>query len=250
MIDRYYQKIYVPSNMIITAAGNLRHRHLVALVEERFAALLPNGVVPADRPPTTHARLTLRNKKSLEQVHVCLGVPCYPLPHEKRYVTYVLNTLLGGSMSSRLFQNIREKQGLAYSVFSELSAFRDTGCLAVYAGTSREAARRVLALILDEFRRLKQERLGEEELRRVKDSLKGSLMLGLESTASRMANLARQALYFGRFFSMDELVESIEKVSRDEVQQIAQAFFDPKHIALTVLGNLDGFRVGREDLVC
>ena len=161
-----------------------------------------------------------------------------------------MNTLLGGGMSSRLFQNIRERQGLAYAVFSELNPYRDTGCLSVYAGTSIESVRQVIESILREFQQLKQERITDEELRRAKDHLKGSLMLSLESTSSRMSNLARQEMYFHRFFSLDELVESIEAVTANDVQRIAQAFFDQKHIGLTVLGNLDGFKMGREDLVC
>jgi predicted Zn-dependent peptidase len=250
MIETYYRNVYVPSNITITAAGHLTHSQLAGLVGERFSALSGNGRVPATPPASTHARISLRNKKSLEQVHVCLGVPCYPLPHEGRYVSYVLNALLGGGMSSRLFQNIREKRGLAYAVFSELSAYRDTGCLSIYAGTSLETCRQVIHLILEEFKQLKQELVGEEELRRAKDHLKGSMMLGLESTSNRMANLARQALYFGRFISMDEMLNSIEKVTAAEVQQLAQNIFDPRHIALTVLGNLEGLRVGRDELAC
>jgi predicted Zn-dependent peptidase len=222
----------------------------VALVREHFEALPPGAPAPPDNTPGTHARIALRNKKALEQVHLCLGVPSYPLPHEERYACYVLNTLLGGGMSSRLFQNIRERQGLAYAVFSELNPYRDTGCLSIYAGTSIESARKVVESIVNEFRQLKQQAVGEEELRRAKDHLKGSLMLSLESTGSRMSNLARQELYFGHFFTLDELVESIEKVTADDVQRIARNFFDPKQIALTILGNLENFKIGREDLVC
>ncbi len=250
MIESYYRKVYVPSNILITGAGSLKHEQLVNLVRERFENLPPNGSVPPDAAPSTHARLSLRHKKSLEQVHLCMGVPSYPLPHEQRFACYLLNTLLGGGMSSRLFQNIRERQGLAYAVFSELNTYRDTGCLSIYAGTSTEAARRVVSLILAEFRRLKEELVSEEELCRSKEYLKGSLMLGLESSSNRMANLARQELYFGRFFSLDELIESIERVTAEDVQRMAQKFFDTRCIALTILGNLDGFRISREDLVC
>ena len=212
---------------------------------------LPAGTSePADHVPNTHARIALRNKKALEQVHLCLGVPSYPLPHEERFACYVLNTLLGGGMSSRLFQNIRERQGLAYAVFSELNPYRDTGCLSIYAGTSIESARKVVESIVREFRDLKQNPVSDEELRRAKDHLKGSLMLSLESTASRMSNLARQEMYFSHFFTLDELVESIESVEAADVQRIAQTFFDPKQIALTVLGNLENFKIGREDLAC
>lgn len=250
MIQGYYDSVYEPSNIVVTAAGHLTHQGLVELVTQHFASLAPARSAPVDPVPSTHARIALRNKKSLEQVHLCLGVPSYPLPHQERYACYVLNTLLGGGMSSRLFQNIRERQGLAYAVFSELNPYRDTGCLSIYAGTSVESARKVVESITNEFRQLKEELVSDEELRRAKDHLKGSLMLGLESTASRMSNLARQEMYFGKFFTMDELLESIESVSADDVQRIARTFFDPKQIALTILGNLQNFKIGREDLVC
>ncbi|HUI57812.1 MAG TPA: pitrilysin family protein [Bryobacteraceae bacterium] len=249
-IHAFYAQVYTPSNLLVTAAGNLTHARLVSLVREHFESLPPGAPTAQDTVPSTHARIALRNKKALEQVHLCLGVPSYPLPHEERFACYVLNTLLGGGMSSRLFQNIRERQGLAYAVFSELSPYRDTGCLSIYAGTSLESARKVVESILKEFRDLKERCVTDEELRRAKDHLKGSLMLGLESTSSRMSNLARQEMYFGHFFTLDELVESIEAVVADDVQRIAQTFFDPKQIAVTVLGNLENFKLGREDLAC
>ena len=249
-IRDYYAAVYTPSNLIVTAAGNLEHEAVASLARRYFEALPAGPPAPAEEAPHTHARIALRNKKALEQVHLCLGVPSHPLPHRERFNWYVLNTLLGGGMSSRLFQNIRERQGLAYAVFSELSPYRDTGCLSVYAGTSRESARRVVESVLKEFRELKQRPVEEEELRRAKDYLKGSLVLSLESTASRMSGLARNEIYFGRFFSLDELLESIEAVTADGLQELARTFFDPRHIALTILGNLEDFRVGREDLVC
>jgi predicted Zn-dependent peptidase len=250
MVRDFYRSVYAPANMVVTAAGHLTHEGLTALVQQYFASLPPGPAAPSDPLPSTHARIALRNKKSLEQVHLCLGVPSYPLPHEERFACYVLNTLLGGGMSSRLFQNIRERQGLAYAVFSELNPYRDTGCLSIYAGTSVESARQVVESITQEFRQLKGDRVADEELRRAKDHLKGSLMLGLESTASRMSNLARQEMYFGRFFTLDELVESIEAVTAEDVRRIAQTFFDPRQIALTILGNLENFRITREELGC
>jgi predicted Zn-dependent peptidase len=250
MIRDYYRQVYSPANLLVTAAGNLSHEKLADLVRRHFEPLAPGANAPEDPVPGTHARISLRNKKSLEQAHLCLGVPSYPLPHEDRFACYVLNTLLGGGMSSRLFQNIRERQGLAYAVFSELSPYRDTGCLSIYAGTSIASARKVVDSITKEFRQLKEEPVSPEELRRAKDHLKGSLMLSLESTSSRMSNLARQEMYFSRFFTLDELVESIEGVTDEDVRNVARTFFDSRQIALTVLGNLDDFRITREDLVC
>jgi len=250
MVQDYYRGVYTPSNLLITAAGNLGHERLVDLARERFETLPATAPEPPQAVPATHARISLRSKKDLEQVHVCLGVPSYPIPHEDRFTCYVLNTILGGGMSSRLFQNIRERQGLAYAVFSELNPYSDTGCLSVYAGTSLESAKQVVESVLKEFTDLKQQLAPEEEVRRAKDHLKGSLMLSLESTSSRMSNLARQEMHFRRFFSLDELAESIEQVTAADVQRVAQTFFDQKNVALTVLGNLDGFRIVREDLAC
>lgn len=241
---------YAPNNMVITAAGHLEHQRLVDLAAREFAALKPAEPAPPDTAPRAHARINTRTKRELEQVHICLGVPSYHMAHERRFAAAVLNNILGGGMSSRLFQNIREKQGLAYAVFSELSPYRDTGLLSIYAGTALETAGQVVRSVTDEFRNLKRQPVTEEELRRAKDHLKGSLMLSLESTSSRMSNLARQEMYFGRFFTLDELLASIESVTREDIQQIAQEFFQPQHIAVTVLGPLDGFKLTRDQLSC
>src|SRR5579864_138435 len=250
MVHHYYRRYYSPSNILITAAGNLKHDHLVELAGKHFEDLRAHGALSPDPAPVPHARLVFRNKASLEQTHLYMGVPAYPFPHELRFACYALNTVLGGGMSSRLFQNIREKQGLAYAVYSELGMYRDAGCMAIYAGTSVESARQVIDCIVKEFRELKEHLVPEEELRRAKDHLKGSFMLGLESTSSRMGNLARQELYFKHFFTLDEMLQSIEDVTAEQIQHIAQEFFNPKNIALAVLGNLGDFRVKREDLAC
>jgi predicted Zn-dependent peptidase len=244
----YYRRHYAPSTILVTAAGNLQHDRVVRLVEERFASLAPNGTLAPHNKPTPHARLNFCNKESLEQVHVYMGVPAYPLRHEARFICYVLNTILGGGMSSRLFQNIREKQGLAYSVYSDLSMYHDVGCLAICAGTSTESAGKVVHSVMKELQELKNVEVPAEELRRAKDHLKGSFMLGLESTSSRMGNLARQELYFGRFFTLDEMIDSIEAVTAEEVQTLAREFFDADRVALAMLGRLDGFKMSREEL--
>jgi predicted Zn-dependent peptidase len=236
--------------MIISAAGNLNHGRFMDLIKEKFFGLksVPNGFhQPA---PAVTPRIITRNKKSLEQVQLCLGVPSHSISHEKRYVSYVLNTVLGGGMSSRLFQKIREDQGLVYSIYSDLNPYRDTGCLSVYAGTSLESTPRVVESILAEFRELKSEVIPTEELRRAKDQLKGSLMLSLESSTSRMSNLARQEMYFERFFTLDETIQQIESVTAEEVTEMAGALFHQDRIAITVLGNIDGLKLSREELVC
>ena len=250
MIDDYYQRYYSPSNILITAAGNLNHEQLVDLARQHFEDLRVNGTLPPDVAPVPHARLVFRNKTSLEQTHLYMGVPAYPFSHELRFACYALNTILGGGMSSRLFQNIREKQGLAYAVYSELAMYHDTGCMAIYAGTAVETAGKVIESIVKELREIKENLVPAEELRRAKDNLKGSFMLGLESTSSRMSNLARQELHFERFFTLDEMLEKIEAVTAEQIRDIAREFFNPKNITLAVLGNLGDFRIKREELDC
>ena len=168
----------------------------------------------------------------------------------RRYAVNLLTTILGGGMSSRLFQNIREKQGLAYAVFSDMSPYRDAGLLSVYAGTALETAGKLIRSVAAEFRDLKESLVTEEELRRSKDHLKGSLLLSLESTGARMSNIARQHLYFDRFFSTDEIIAALEAVTREEIQRIAVEFFQPDNIAATALGTLNGFAVTPEHLAC
>jgi predicted Zn-dependent peptidase len=250
MIGDYYQRYYSPSNILITAAGNLNHGRLVDLARQHFEDLRMNGTLAPEVAPVPHARLVFRNKTSLEQTHLYMGVPAYPFSHELRFACYALNTILGGGMSSRLFQNIREKQGLAYAVYSELAMYHDTGCMAIYAGTAVETCSQVIHSIVKELREIKENLVPAEELRRAKDNLKGSFMLGLESTSSRMSNLARQELHFQRFFSLDEMIEKIEAVTAEQIRDIAQEFFHSKNITLAVLGNLGEFRIKREELDC
>src|SRR2546429_8155389 len=246
----FYQERFAPGNLIISAAGNLRHQEFFDVASKYFAHMKPvkNGSLVSK--PQIVPRIIMRNKKSLEQVQICVGVPCHPIAHERRHASYILNTLLGGGMSSRLFQNIRERQGLAYAIYSDLNPYRDTGCLSVYAGTSRESAGKVVQSIVSEFKKLKTATVPDDELRRSKDQLKGSLMLSLESSTSRMSNLARQEMYFDRFFSLDELIEKIESVTAEELQGLANEFFQTDSIAVTVLGNLNGLKLTREHLAC
>lgn len=245
-----FQNWFAPDHLVITAAGNVTHERVLNLVQREFGHLQPAGPSEIHIAPQTGAPIHLETKRDLEQVHICLGVPSVPLGHEDRFRVAVLNNLLGGGMSSRLFQNIREKQGLAYAVFSELTPYSDAGMLTVYAGTGKETIGQVIDLTVAEFRSLKESLVSEEELLRSKNHLKGSLMLSLESTSSRMSNLARQELYFRRFDSLDEILASIDSVTREDLQMLAQKYFQPDKIAVTVLGSLNGFQLDRSRLAC
>jgi predicted Zn-dependent peptidase len=246
----YHGDRFHGGNIVFSAAGNLDHDQFTEAVAAKFSTLAGGETLHELSAPEASARIILRNKKSLEQVQICLGVPAPPITDDNRYATLILNTVLGGGMSSRLFQTIREERGMVYSIYSDLSPYRDTGTLCIYAGTSVGKSIEVVDLILAEFRKLKQEPLSEEELTRAKDQVKGNILLGLESSNSRMANLARQEMYFQNFFTVDEVIARINEVEAAQVQAMAQRLFDPKRIAVTLLGRLDGVKLKHDRLVC
>ncbi|HTA79026.1 MAG TPA: pitrilysin family protein [Terracidiphilus sp.] len=246
----YHTGRFLGGNMIFSAAGNLEHDQFVEAMSQKFAALPAGKAAPEEQAPEASARIVLRNKKALEQVQICLGVPSPPITDDNRYTTLILNTVLGSGMSSRLFQTIREERGMVYSIYSDLNPYRDTGTLCIYAGTSVGKALEVVDLILLELRKLKESPLSDEELTRAKDQLKGNILMGLESSNSRMANLARQEMYFQQFFTVEEITARIDAVQADAVQAMAQRLFDPNRIAITLLGRLDGVKLTRKQLVC
>jgi predicted Zn-dependent peptidase len=236
--------------MVFSAAGDLEHDQFVEAVSQKFTGLPPGEAVHEMQAPLASARILLQNKKSLEQVQLCMGVPAPPITDDNRYATLILNTVLGGGMSSRLFQTIREERGMAYAIYSDLSPYSDTGSLCVYAGTSANNALECVDLILAEFRNLKEVPLSDEELTRAKDQLKGNILMGLESSNSRMANLARQEMYFHQFFTAEEVIVRIEAVTAEQIQAMAQRLFVPDRIAITLLGRLSGIKLNRDRLEC
>jgi len=246
----YHGDRFHGGNIIFSAAGNLEHDRFVEAVAQKFSALAGSETLNEQPAPEASARIILRNKKALEQVQICLGVPAPPLTDDSRYIALILNTVLGGGMSSRLFQTIREERGMAYSIYSDLSPYRDTGALCVFAGTSVGKGLEAVELILEEFRKMKRELLSEEELTRAKDQVKGNILLGLESSNSRMANLAHQEMYFHHFFTAEEIIARICEVDAAQVQAMAQRLLVPERIAVTLLGRLDGVKLRRAGLMC
>jgi predicted Zn-dependent peptidase len=248
-LSSYFSRVYRPGNILIAAAGHLEHGKVASLVSRHFSGLdgKPAPRSPGGRPPRVVTRTIARSKKELEQVHLCLGAPAYPQAHPDRYAAYVLNTVLGGSMSSRLFQNVREKRGLVYSISSGVTAYSDAGLLSIYAGTGKDSLPEVIRLTLEEIRRLRGEELPAEELRRAKDHITGGLVLSLESSGARMNHLARQEIYFGRQFPLDEILGGIEAVSGGDVRRVAGEIFEGR-VAASVLGNLRGWRPRDRDL--
>jgi predicted Zn-dependent peptidase len=234
-LREYFHGAYVAPNMIISAAGNLEHTRVRELINGAFGTLGRTGESLPQLPPAVTPSVLVRTKE-LEQSHICLGTNSYQQNHDDRYVSYILNSVLGGSMSSRLFQNVREKRGLAYSVFSGMSAYRDAGNLTIYAGCAADAVEEVIDLSVEELRVLKRTPVPDDELKRAKDHLKGSLMLSLENTASRMSHLARQEIYFDRHFTLDETLAGVQRVTSADIQRVAADLLSNGSLAVTVLG--------------
>lgn len=247
LLSAYFGQAYTPENLIVAAVGNLDHARLRALVNERFGDLCRGGGIAHEVPPVVIPKVIIRNK-DLEQSHICIGATSYPQDHADRYTISVLNTLLGGSMSSRLFQNIREKRGLAYAVFSGFNAYRDAGAFTVYAGCANEAVGEVIDLVVEELRAVKRDEVTAAELRRAKDHLKGSRVLSLESTSNRMFHLAGQAIYFDRLYGLDETLTGIESVTAADIQRVATELFQRDGLSATVLGSVNGLQIQRERL--
>jgi predicted Zn-dependent peptidase len=251
----FFHARYRPGRVIVSAAGRLEHDRLVRDMAQRLGRVKNQAAETSDSSegdisPQTQ-RGVFKHVKSLEQVHLCLGVAGMHQSHPQRYVAYVLNTILGGGMSSRLFQEIREKRGKAYSVYSFMSTYRDVGYLGVYAGTSMDSVEEVVDLILTQLRKLAAGEVKEDEIRRTQGQLVGSMMLGLESTDSWMSHVARNEIYFGETITPDEICQNIRAVTRDEVVELAQALFRPEAMALSLLGGFKhSFKVKDFGLGC
>ena len=226
---------YIPKNIIIAAAGNIDECRLNELLENAFGSLNKNASSSREAPPEIKRNFIVKERE-LEQVHFCLGTKGLRSADESRFEGYLLNTILGGSMSSRLFQKIREDYGLAYSIHSFISPYADTGLLGIYAGTSAEFFEKVLKMSLEEFKLLMTVKVSADELKKAKEQLKGNLMLSLESSSSRMNQLAKQEMYFERFFSLDEIIDEIEKVTEEKIQRLANRLLDNSFFNLAVLG--------------
>jgi predicted Zn-dependent peptidase len=234
-LRQYFADTYTANNLIVTAAGRLDHVWLRDRVAEAFAAV-PTGGAPLSQVQPVAGAVHVQREKDIEQSHVCLGTAAYGQAHTRRHAALVLNTILGGSLSSRLFQHIREDRGLAYSVYSNVAAYSDAGILSIYAGCAADKVADVVDLSLTELRTLRDVPVDADELRRAKDHLKGSLMLGLENTSSRMSHLARQEMVFGRQHTFDELLAGVESVSADDVQHVATDWFGTGMVSASIVG--------------
>lgn len=234
---RYLERRYRPDRIFVAMAGGAQHEELVEQVGTALS-VLKGKAEPTDACPPVAYPGVYPYPRELEQTHLCLGIPCVSQLDPEWYAAYLLHTALGGGMSSRLFQEIREQRGLAYDVTSFLSTYRDAGYLGVYVATNAAWVPEVIDIIWTTLRRIAREGISAEELRRAKGHAKGGLLLGLETSEARMNRLARCEIYFRRYIPIREVDEQIERVTLDEVQALAARCFADTGRALTILGEL------------
>ncbi|MCM0082047.1 insulinase family protein [Geomonas sp. Red32] len=234
----YKEHMYRGDDIIVSAAGNLTHEELVSLVEQHLH-VLPSGSGRVETALPVYERRLEIAEKDLEQVHVCLGLKGVQQNAPERYDAFILNTILGGSMSSRLFQEVREKSGLAYSVYSYLASHADAGSLVVYAGASPENSEELLDILLRELRRFKEEPVTLCQLDAARDQLKGNLLLSLESSDNRMSRLAKNEIYFGAPLLLTDIMAGFDAVSSQSIQALANNILDNSALTLVMLGRVN-----------
>lgn len=236
-ILNYLNRFYVPERVLIAASGNVDHQSMVSYFKPLFEAIEASNSNPERSAPYPNSGLSIHYKE-LEQIHICLGGEAPSLSNDKRFACAIFNTILGGNMSSRLFQEIREKQGLAYSVYSFLSAYMDTGLLGVYVATDAGSVNPVLETVRREIQKIKKGELSESELSAAKDHLIGGMYLAAESSDNRMMRIAKNEFNFQRYVSYEEVASNLERVTCDEVVEVVSEIFSGNKIALATLGPL------------
>ncbi|HEY4611481.1 MAG TPA: pitrilysin family protein, partial [Bacteroidota bacterium] len=234
---RHHAGHYQPQKLVIAAAGNVRHDHLVELVQKYFEGVerfsKRDGVIRTQPKPQKANRF--EHDKPIQQAHVCLGRTTFGVKNKLRYPLMTLNTVLGDGMSSRLYQNIRERYGFAYSVYSYANLMSDAGTFAAYIGTDASHVNTSIDLILKELEKLTTKPVSNAELQRTKAQLKGSMMLSLESMPSRMMRLGSSELYFGELMSLDTVVREVDAITSEQLSSLANELFDPSKFSMIIL---------------
>lgn len=233
-IMRHIKTYYGKENIVISCAGNFEPQELLKLLNKNFIKIQNSCRSEKNNIPEFKNRVELFEKE-LSEAHICFGIKGIPQASNKRYALFLLNTILGGGVSSKLFQEIREKRGLAYTIYSFLASYFDTGLWGIYAGVSRKNVSEVIELIMKEMFSL-WKTINKKELERAKNQLKGNIMLSLESTSSRMNNIARQEIYYGKYYSPKEVMQKIDAVTIDKLKQLAEELINQKSFAMTVYG--------------
>ena len=248
MIKNFFQRLYQPERIVIAAAGKLDHKRLVDLVQPAFETIKPGNGFPQRIPPRGCSVVDLSHR-DLEQMHICLNATGLSITDPRRYTFSLLNTILGGNMSSRLFQEVREKRGLAYSVYSFISSHGDTGMFGVYAGVAPRQAQETTRLVLDEINRLREKRVDPSELKGAIEYTKGGLMLASESIDNQMVRSAQNEIHFGCEIPLQKIIENVEAVTRDDILELANDLFHPRQMALTLLGPVNNDKNEFEEIL-
>jgi len=235
-ILRHIQRYYKANNIIVACSGDLDDALMIEMFNKTIGRIEDGNITETPSTPRFIGGLNIVDKE-LSESHICIGVEGIPFRSEDRYAMHLLNTVLGAGYSSRLFQKVREERGLVYSIYSYLVSFFDTGCWAVYAGTDAKNIREIIDIVISEIRGL-PDSITDEEFRRAKGQLKGNIILGLESTSSKMINLARQEIYLGRYYSPLEIMKAIEDVKLDDVKGLSRRLINGKPIAITIYGTV------------
>ncbi len=238
----FRNKRFCAEDIIIAVAGNVVHDELMVLLENLFTDVTPGAYAKNESTPSYNKQINLNNK-DLEQVHLCLGTKALPQNSPKRYVGYIINTILGGGISSRLFQEVREKRGLAYSVYSYILSHSDAGTFVVYAGTKKEQLFEVIEVILQLMNKMKSDPVASAEMLFAIDHLKGNLLLSLESTDNRMTKLAKNEIYFDRQISIPEIVSGLERVTTNDIIDLCNELFQDNFLTLELMGKLDDLSI-------
>ena len=234
-IKHFFKRIYQPDRIVIAVAGNVVHDRFVQMVGTVFSTIAPgNGFAPRSTP-TDGCDMT-RKHRDLEQAHICLGMPGMSVTDPRRFAASLLNTIFGGNMSSRLFQTIREERGLAYTIYSFLTAYADTGMLGVYTAVDPKNVDACIELIMDQVRRLKKEPVPAEALRDAKAFTKGNMLMAAESPDNQMVRLAQNEFYFGRYVPMQTVIDNIDAVTADDLLGLAEDLWGSGNTAMTMLG--------------
>jgi predicted Zn-dependent peptidase len=236
-LREYMRRQYTPERIVIAASGNVEHEKFCRLWQQQMGALAGPGTGLRRQPPTALAPVRKLYKKNLEQAHLVLGTYGLPIVAPDRYALYLLHVLLGGNMSSRLFQEVREKEGLAYSIYSYLSSFTDSGYLGVYLGVDPAVVNKAMAVVSREIKGLRQGRVSSDLLDRAKNYAKAGIYLSAENMESRMTRIARNELTFGRYIPFEEVAAGFDQVRQEDIGDLAGRLFSQPLFA-TVLGPL------------
>jgi predicted Zn-dependent peptidase len=247
MLKKFFQRLYQPDRIVISAAGNLDHNQIVDLVKPAFEKIatgtgFPERLVPPDRSVVD------LNHRDLEQMHICLSTRGLAISDQRRYAFSLLNTIIGGNMSSRLFQEVRERRGLAYSVYSFISSHVDAGMFGFYLGVDPKQTREAIVLVLDEIVKVKTRRIKSSELRSAKEYTKGSLLLAAESADNHMVRNAQNEMHFGQDIALEEIIEKVEAVTADDILKLAGELINPDKMTFTLLGPVDDMEKDLQEL--